>query len=339
MNTLAHHWLGASLVDAEHRIWLPFDVALHPELIPGLQPLPHSPYVRHADKTPFELPPHLTSLHVINATGVALGDAIMGLTALIGLKRLYPALKIVVYYGRYAPDAVKSLLRLVSHWFEVVELPARLPALGPRHWVIDLADVVARPSFGRLHMLDFFIQSLGVPAALIPRINRQHHWLQDLSLPSVAPAEPYVFFSPRASTRLRTMPEHVQYLVLDALWQQYRLPVYGFEALTHPAYHHLAPVPTRDYLAWVRSARFVFSTDSATLHVAAGFDVPTVAVFVSIDPVLRVKDYPQCFAMDIRHPGLYGLHRTDEASLLEVAQRQWETHWLSRVPWPALKGA
>ena len=55
-------------------------------------------------------------------------------------------------------------------------------------------------------------------------------------------------------------------------------------------------------MAWIKGASVVVGTDSAAIHIAAGFDVPTLAFFVSIDPQLRTRDYPACRVVDARTP-------------------------------------
>ena len=90
-------------------------------------------------------------------------------------------------------------------------------------------------------------------------------------------------------------------------------------------------------MAWVRSARVVIGADSSAVHLAAGFEIPTLAGFTSINPVLRVRDYPDCTAVDLRTPLTDGLHTSDDPDLLHEVDRCWQTFLQQdMIPWPEL---
>lgn len=91
------------------------------------------------------------------------------------------------------------------------------------------------------------------------------------------------------------------------------------------------------FIAWVKGSAAVVATDSAAMHIAAGFDVPTMAVFVSIDPVLRARDYPNCRVLDVRCELTDGLHDSNDPTVLREIHRIWGTIVeRADLPWPAL---
>jgi ADP-heptose:LPS heptosyltransferase len=127
--------------------------------------------------------------------------------------------------------------------------------------------------------------------------------------------------------------------MVERIWRQYGLPVLGFHAISHPHYRDISPHSGNldQFIAWVKGAAAVIGTDSSAIHIAAGFDVPTLAVFVSIDPALRVRDYPNCRVLDVRTELTDGLHESDDPMVLREVDRIWQTIvGRSDLPWPAL---
>jgi hypothetical protein len=61
------------------------------------------------------------------------------------------------------------------------------------------------------------------------------------------------------------------------------------------------------------------TSDTAAVHIAAGFKVPTTAFFSSIEPELRVRDYENCAAIDLEVPSL---------KLLQASGRDADLHLL-----------
>lgn len=126
--------------------------------------------------------------------------------------------------------------------------------------------------------------------------------------------------------------------VVERIWQRYGLPVFGFHPISHPHYQDVPWHSTNldQFIAWVRGVAAFIGTDSAAIHLAAGFDVPTLAVFVSIDPMLRARDYPKCATPDLRNEWTNGLHASDDLVLRQEVRHIWQA-LLKRphLPWPA----
>lgn len=318
---------GYSLIDAQQQVWLPYDAER--EAVADLRPLHASQPTLHAGRQPFQLDHAcLHSLHVLNGMGVALGDSIIGIGALAWLSTHYPSLRIHLYRARHAPRYVEALYQLASPMLQVHYLPQPLPTPEAGSAVIDLADIVYWPQFDDTPMIDFFLSGLGIDPAQVSTKDKTNSWLQAFDLP--LPAKPwrqtdYLLFCPRASVALRSIPQAVQLTLVEQLWQYYQLPVLGFEPLHHPHYYNVAALSpdTFHFLSWVRGAALLVSTDTAAVHAAAGFGVPTLAGFVSIDPILRTRDYPLCHSLDLRLPALNGLHRSDDQALEQLAAHQW----------------
>ena len=124
--------------------------------------------------------------------------------------------------------------------------------------------------------------------------------------------------------------------MVEAVWRRYRFPVLSFRPVDHPAFSEVSAFSQRldDYIARARSASVVVSTDTSSVHPAAGFDVPTPAVFSGIEPALRVRDYPLCHAVDIGRSCTRGFHADDAPASMQALLAAWtEAIGADRWPW------
>jgi len=328
---------GSSLIDAAGQIWLPYDVVREAEPPSGLRPLAEVRATLCARDARFDLPAGAGPIHLLNGMGVALGDAIVGLSVLSALRMRLPARRIVLHPARHAPASVQQLLALVPGC-EIQPLPLKASDIPADAALIDLGDFAYWPSFGGLAMHDFFALALGLDG--LPEAARRNAWLADLQLPPL-PAEwqqtPFVLFAPLSSSPLRTLSPELQLELVELASAHYGLPVLGFSEITHPRYHCVAAHSrdTTQFLSWIRAARVLVSTDSAAVHAAAGFGVPTLAGFTCIAPGLRVAGYPRCTTLDLRRPELDGLHFSEDPALVALAEQAWRQASAAGLPWPA----
>jgi ADP-heptose:LPS heptosyltransferase len=272
--------------------------------------------------------------------GVTLGDSIIGMNALAWLKGRHPSLRIHLYRTPHAPAFVERLYQLASHIVEsVTYFPTPIETLPEE--VVDLSDFLSWPAFAREPMVDFFIRGLGIAPETVLASAKANRWLSQLPVPSIpAPWSncSYVLFCDQASTPLRTVPPEHAAPMVDRIWRQYGQPVLGFHPIPHPRYHNISTHSRNldQFIAWVKSASAVIGTDSSAVHIAAGFDVPTLAVFVSIDPALRARDYPNCRVLDVRTELTKELHESSEPIVLDEVHRIWRTVTGGMdLPWPA----
>ncbi|GLU32963.1 ADP-heptose--LPS heptosyltransferase [Trinickia caryophylli] len=269
-----------------------------------------------------------SEVHVINGMGVTLGDSIIGLSALAAVRRRYPDLRMTLYRPACAPRYVEALYALaegrIAHRRTLPWPLARLRA-GDLH--IDVGNHLFWPAFMSMPMIDFFLAALGVDPAGIEPAEKANRWLADLALPALPggwQARPYVLFCPTASTPVRSMPPEQQSAWVERLAERFSLPVLGFGPLVraHPAYvdvQALSP-DTAHFLAWVKHASYLLTVDTAAVHVAAGFDVPTTAFFTTVAPELRVRDYPHCVSVPLPLPALRNVQSSSRAADLALVQ-------------------
>ncbi|GAB7537679.1 glycosyltransferase family 9 protein [Burkholderia sp. 3C] len=304
--------------------------------------------ILNAAERPFRLDyARCATVHVINGMGVALGDSIIGLTALDALRGAHPALRFVLYRPARLAAHVAQLdalaARPTSHGDAVAEirtLPVALDALPAAAPKIDVGNQLYRPAFASLPMIDYFLDALGAEPAAIPAEAKRNRWLARLALPALpAPwhARRYALFCADASTPLRSIPPGQRAALVDRIAQRYGLPVLGFGPVDHRAYvdvRALSP-DTAAYLAWVRGAAVLIGADSSAIHVADGFDVPTLACFTSIAPELRVRDYPHCRPVVVPvPPALHDRHASDDPDDIAAVDNAYRALDWDALAWP-----
>ncbi len=269
----------------------------------------------------------VSRVHVINGMGVTLGDSVIGLTALIAIKARFPHLSFTIYRPAHAPAYVKRLYELAAPLLgSIIDLPVKLDTLSYTELLIDLGNHLFWPKFASLPMIDFFLDAMGIKADEVPAMNKRNHWLQELVLPRPQAVKgDYVLLCPTASTPVRSIPASLHKDLVEALWQRYSLPVAGFGDIDHMLYTDVtsqAP-DTADFLAWIKHAAYLVTPDTAAVHIAAGFDIPTTAFFTTIAPDLRVRDYPFCKSVSLPVPELKGIQASNQASDVERVERAY----------------
>ncbi|SAK71493.1 hypothetical protein AWB77_03029 [Caballeronia fortuita] len=331
MTTLADvHALthAGSLLSPQGEIVAPYDLEAADADASGYAALPAA--ILNANRAPFEIDyARADRVHLVNAFGVTLGDSVIGLSALFALKRLYPHLRITIYRPMRAPRYVQRLYELAAPWAgDPVPLPVPLASVPADEPAIDIGNQLFWPRFASMPMIDFFLWAMGVAPDRIAVGDRRNGWLADVPLKATANV-PYTLFCPDASTPVRSIPASMRACIVARLADETGLPVMGFGAVDHPRYRNIAPLclDTDDFLAWIGHARYLVTADTAALHVAAGFDIPTTAFFTTIPASLRARDYPNCVAVEFALPHLRGIHasaRPADLAALERAYRGYD---------------
>jgi hypothetical protein len=343
---LAH---AGSLLDADGRIVAPYDLEQGDAEIDEHLPLANQPGILNAAARPFELDySRLHTVHVINGMGVTLGDSIIGLTAIAALKVSHPQVRFVVYRPHLAPAYVEALYALASdQYIETRSLPWPLADVPLDEARIDIGNHLFWPDFISRPMIDFFLAALGVEPTSVAATSKANRWLQGLPLPHLPHLpqawqdRPYALFCPRASTPVRSIPPAIRRDLVDRLYDRFGLQVLGFGALDHPRYMDITAFSTSTghFLAWVKQARYMVTSDTAAVHIAAGFDVPTTAFFTTVAPELRVRDYSRCQPVALALPELRNVQASDREQDLARVSAAYEQALAGDVPWATCPSA
>ncbi|WP_027580234.1 glycosyltransferase family 9 protein [Bradyrhizobium sp. Ai1a-2] len=265
-----------------------------------------------ATKAILQIPARMTApanVAILNGFGRAMGDAIVGLQALhlairVGavpprplLFRL-PGLPGMVESVHAAADFAD--IRMLPWEFATPDRPFDLG--DPSARVIDIRDFAFDPEFQRKAMIDFFLQRLGVAPERVPAGWRRNSWLAS-RVKTKRPALPsgYTLVCPKASMRLRDMPDEIHAHILRRMLTFGPVVTQGAvpDALSSSVIH-LEPCASLDDLcSVVRHARWMISTDTGMVHLADAFGVGCLAFFPTHRPEWRVRDYPRTVSLEL----------------------------------------
>ncbi|KXV02643.1 ADP-heptose--LPS heptosyltransferase [Caballeronia megalochromosomata] len=328
---------AGSLLSPGGEIVAPYDLEVTHADASGYAALPAD--ILNAGREPFDADyARASRVHLVNAFGVTLGDSIIGLSALFAVKRLHPHLRFAIYRPARAPRYVQRLYALAAPGFAgIVDLPVPRASLPVDELRIDIGNQLFWPHFASMPMIDFFLWAMGVAPERIAAGDKCNRWLADVPLTAIE-REPYALFCPDASTPVRSIPASVRARIVARLADETGLPVLGFGAVDHPRYRDIAPlsVETDDFLAWIRHARYLVTADTAALHVAAGFDVPTTAFFTTIPAFMRARDYANCVAVEFALPHLQGMHASARPADLDALERAYRDYDWRAMPFAPL---
>jgi hypothetical protein len=283
---------------------------------------------------------------ILNGFGRTLGDGI------IGLQALYVAIELGAIPNRPVLFRLPDLPILVqavhaaAEFAEIRTLPwefakpdTAFAGDGRFRHVIDIRDFAFDPDFRRSSMIDFFLRRLGVEPRLVPPSSRRNSWLAS----RVRPQQPdlpndYVLVCPRASTPLRDMPDVIHERILRLA--QRMAPVVTQGSVPNELENVVVHAPPCASLAalcgLVQAARWVISTDTATVHLADAFNVPCLAFFPTHRPEWRVRDYPRCMTVALRTGLPLGAEFARDTRDHRLAQAAWfpdgdDLGWLDRA--------
>jgi hypothetical protein len=337
---------AGSLLAPDGRIIAPYDLEQRDAEIGEHDALASHPGILNAAAHPFVLDYSTIAVaHVINGMGVTLGDSIIGLTALAAIQHAHPQVRFVIYRPELSPPYVEQLYALAAGKLAPTRsLPWPLADIPADETRIDMGNHLFWPGFMSLPMIDFFLAALGVLPESVPSAHKANRWLQTLELPRLPEPwreQPYVLFCPTASTPIRSIPQPVRRALVSRLFERFGLPVLGFGAVDHPHYVDVAATSTgtAHFLAWIRHARYVLTSDTAAVHIAAGFDVPTTAFFTTIAPELRVRDYPHCLPVTLNLPELRNVQASDREQDVARLNAAYETVVGGELPFAAGRAA
>ncbi|MFP3568119.1 glycosyltransferase family 9 protein [Paraburkholderia sp. SIMBA_030] len=329
---------AGSLLSANDEIVASYDLEVEGASVDGYRSLATVSAIRNANVEAFEIDySRVSRLHVINGMGVTLGDSIIGISALAAIRRANPGISICIYRPRRDPEYVRQLYKLAEPVVgEIIDLPVHVGSMSRDDLLLDIGNHLFWPNFASMPMIDFFLWSLGVSPDAVTATDKANEWLRQVKLPAFNRdplPEKYVLFCPVASTPVRSIPEPFRVELVERMWQKFNLPVLGFGKIDHAHYTDITnrSLDTAAFLSWVKGARFILTSDTAAVHIAAGFDVPTVAFFTTIAAELRVRDYPDCTAVDLPLPDLAGIQASGRAADLQLVERAYR--WLLDGHW------
>ncbi|MGY3617091.1 hypothetical protein ACVJGD_003287 [Bradyrhizobium sp. USDA 10063] len=168
--------------------------------------------------------------------------------------------------------------------------------------IIDIRDFVFDPDFQCRPMIDFFLRRLGLAPEQVPAGWRRNTWLASRVKPS-RPALPggYVLVCPKASIRLRDMPDEIHARVLRRALEVGPVVTQGVvpDGFGRKVIHLEPCARLDDLCGLVRHARWVISTDTGMVHLADALGVRCLVFFPTHRPEWRVRDYPRSLSFEL----------------------------------------
>jgi Glycosyltransferase family 9 (heptosyltransferase) len=285
---------------------------------------------------------------ILNGFGMTLGDGVIGLTALVAalaagtFANRRPLLVRKPLFGRRLVNALHSA---AAPFADVTWFPYRAAAPPPFEVRVDIREFAFDPAFRGTSMVDYFLAGLGADPAAIPAGQKRNTWLAGALRPRRPAGLPgkYVLVCPRAATALRTMPAPVHARLLAALLALQRLPIVtqGRPLEPHPRIVYRPTVASLAELAGlVVGATLIVSTDTAMVHLADAWSVPTLGFFVTHRPEWRARDYPFCVAVHLPAALPPALEFARNTADIAAAEAAWSAGGPD-LPWlePALAAA
>lgn len=287
-------------------------------------------------------------LAILNGFGMTLGDGVIGLTALAAARAegaLGDRTPILVRKPLFGRRLINQLYAAAKPLADTTWFPYRAALPRPFEDRIDIREFAFDPGFRGVAMIDFFLARLNADPALISPRAKRNLWLARALHPSRPHALPrrYVLVCPRAAMALRTMPALFHAAVLRDLLVLQGLPVVTQGRPPRPDGRLIycpAVASLTDLAGLISAAELIVSTDTAIVHLADAFSVPTLAFYVTHRPEWRARDYPFCRAIHLPASLPPALEFARDATDLAIAEAAWfaagrDLAWLT----PLLAGA
>lgn len=281
--------------------------------------------------SPFEDKDTIT-VAVMNAVSNALGDYLIGINAFNvyqeKLKEKYPDKKFVFNFFQLNPYRLSPITKQWSSLYEKVgTMPVSLNLFYSHDAYMDFGGLLMVESFNTQPMYDFFLEGFSMKNENVPPERKR---LKYTTMPSTdmltgilnkhirkrANGKPVILVHPLSTTPIRTMPEQYANRLVKELNKKGYFTISAVsipsKSKSHMNLHNFSE-NFDDFAGIVKMSDGMVTVDTVTTHLADCFDVPTVALFTSIDPKYRVSYYPKVKGIMLEKEDglLYGKHKYD----------------------------
>lgn len=264
---------------------------------------------------------------LINFFGSAYGDSLVGASTFTHVLGLCKALGLEPQFEVLSASNKTDEIAAGTSWVcGCRRLPITARDFCEYDAFFDFSGLQQRVGFDTLPLIDFYLSSLGFAADNIPaqgkRIQCTIGSSEWRSVSSVLfkrqLRRPLLLVTLRASNDLRSVPASLERQFVEQIateWQGTVITVSGYGNLGAPNHIDLTEdiVGVARFISLVGQVDGLVTVDTLSYHVADAFSVPSVVLFTTIDPKLRVSYYPLAKAWVL--PGAqtlrtYGLSHT-----------------------------
>ena len=275
------------------------------------------------------------------AFGGGLGDTIVGKTALeLLLSRLQCYFSEINFFLYPIKLNSLSLLSQIPNVSSIQLLPAPLSSLKKADFYFDFSMMTGHYNFNALPMIDYFLFHLGIdPSSIPPEKKRCSYRINEGVVKELEPVlsllkkrhGPLLLYHFKATTPIRSIPpqlipKHIRDIIDNTDFTVASVLPCRFN---HPRFLDLSGLSKSfDHFAYIISQMdAIITVDTVTFHLADAFSIPTVVLFTSIPPELRIKYYPHQKGILIGGKNgkpLFYCHETNEKKLVSAFRKAWK---------------
>ena len=266
---------------------------------------------------------------IVNAMSNAIGDHLIGMMAFDywhkKLSEMLPDTKIIVTFFQLNPYGLQNINQQFADKIDhLYVLPSNMVNLLQQDVYIDLGTILLREGFDTENIMDFFLKSLSINPTSVPDKEKrirfsvpedvQRH-TEKMFRAIRTKKRPVLLFHHNASAPIRGMDdvharklvaniiEKSEYFVICTSGLEYQNERFLDVSIFSYSLNHFASI--------ISQADALLTVDTCSYHFADAFDIPTVVLFSTIEPELRIKYYPFVKSIMCEKKGgkLYGKHK------------------------------
>ncbi len=260
----------------------------------------------HSVLPPFYRGEPLNGKTLLVIAQAAIGDALCMTPALREIKKKYPEMTLNVTVSGKARPVLEGLTYIDN----LLPMPVPFKEVSKAHYIVKVIEMVNTPQFDNLSLIDYYLWKLYIYKAEkeTPDVVIDEAVLSEMrevfeKIHHASGGKKILLFHYLASSVHRTIPSKLLKEIEDLIWDEYvpiicslpeeditvetALDVYGIRAANLSIFMK----DIRYLIASVALSDSVITADTATLHIAAGLEKPTVLISGPIDPELRASNY------------------------------------------------
>ena len=274
----------------------------------------------------------------INGLSAGFGDSLMGMTAYRifykELSKCYPGLKIDFAQSR--KDLMGSIYNHSDGINDRIQLPIKLEKFFEYDAYFDLSIFLKMSDFDNEHFVDAYLKIFMLnPNNYSNSVKRNKIRTSDTInkevkgiLNTINQKRKLLLFHPKASCAIRSIPKSYQSFFLDKIIKETDYTVVSLQENNYkdPRFVDLSSMCTSfDHLiSFIQNVDVLACVDTCLYHIADCFNIPSIAIFSSIAPELRIKYYPTVKGMMLsKEKCQLGLHKSADPSLIIDFAKEW----------------
>jgi ADP-heptose:LPS heptosyltransferase len=263
-------------------------------------------------------------LLIMHGTGSGYGDILSGVYAMDALKALFKkhgkTLQITALCREIAMDHYFDVCRIRDSFDEVIPFAVKLQDLTRYHWIISTESLLSEKEFNEMNFYDYWVQRFGMnpddvdkrtSIAPSPKVMEAVKKQCEALKQELGEGDPFCIYNVFAS-RLRCIAPRARTRLLEALAEKYRILLISnstdademkvwMEGVSEEVKARVTDLSYISGKGWDYAtgilrymADLVVTPDTGILHLAGILNIPTVGIFFTIEPDLRIRYFPRC---------------------------------------------